>query len=129
MPAWSALERPSPCQHLPLGETDGAVGEEAEDAVDDQADDDDVGLAVLPARVIMWPMPLVALYCSTTTRPSSDEVTANRMPSRKPGSAPGSTTCRMNSPRLMPDGLGQLGVPAVDAAQAVVRVHVDRDEG
>ena len=66
----------------------------------------------------MWPMPLVELICSTTTRASSAEVTAKRMPSRKPGIAPGSTTVRTNVVRLQPDGLGELGVAPVDGRAA-----------
>src|SRR5690606_25489511 len=51
-----------------------------------------------PANCIVYPMPAVALTCSTTTRESQAEVTANRMPSRKPGSAPGRMILPTNGP-------------------------------
>lgn len=62
-------------------------------------------------------------------RPSQDEVTPRRRPTKKPGSEPGATTLRMNCQRPRSSSLGELHVLAVDAGQRGVRVdvHVHRD--
>ena len=74
-------------------------------------------------------MPLVALTCSTTTSAIQEIVTASRSPMKKPGQRAGQRHAGgRTAQRDRPDGLGQLDVAGVDAAQCRVGVDVDRHE-
>ena len=79
------------------------------------------------ARIIRYPMPLVALICSANTSSSQAMAVARRSPTRKPGSAPGRTTRRIGPAARQPDGAASSRSPRVEALDGRAGVDVDRE--
>ena len=118
----------SPRQGPPLHESDQGVGAEPEDAVEHQADDDDLRLPVGARELhhVADPGGAVDLLDHDERQPRTRH--GEPQPQQEPGQRTRQHDPADERPARQADRLGQLDVPGVDGPQPVVGVDVHRDE-